>query len=89
MKDNPIGPIAFKIALAYWVPATMIFYFIISGNGIHFPIWLENLLAPGYYLGIVLAFVGGKVLGWIGQLFTFYLLYQIIRFIIHLFGFIK
>jgi hypothetical protein len=58
------------IALIYWLPATLILFDIMTGDGMLFPGWVDDIFMPGFIIGFLLAFGGGEFAGFLGQLIS-------------------
>ena len=71
--------LAIVVTLSYWTPASIVLYNIIEGDGMLFPIWIDTLLLPSYFLGFVLGFSSGNIAAIIGQIITLILLFLIIN----------
>lgn len=56
--------------LIYWTLSSVALLDIINSDGLMFPSWLFNILYPGYFLGLILAYVGSSFFALLGQIIT-------------------
>jgi hypothetical protein len=77
--------ISLILALLYWIPFCTALTNIIQGSGHLFPLWLDSLLFPGYFLSFAMGYGGGTFWALIGQLLTLLILLIIVNGVFQLF----